>query len=56
MIFYQGGQLACMFSSQTSSLSYKRYNDSTEIISRSIQDSLSFGNPMTFAADLLNSK
>ena len=30
------------------------YNDSAEIISRNIQGSLSSGDPMTFAADLLH--
>ena len=52
--FHQGGQETCMFSSLAFAVSYKGYNDAAEIISRNIQGSLIFGDPMKFAANLLN--
>ena len=51
--FHQGGQETCVFSSLASALSYKGYNDAAEIISRNIQGSFSYGDPMTYAACLL---
>ena len=51
--FHQGGQETCVFSSLASALSYKGYNDATEIISRNIQGSLSYGDTITYTADLL---
>ena len=51
--FHQGGQDTCVFSSLASALSYKGYNDASEIISSKIKDSINFGDPMTSAAALL---
>ena len=51
---HQGGQKSCVFSSLASTLSYKGYNYAAENISSTIQGSLSFGDPMTYEASLLN--